>query len=59
MLMTRKEFYEECVNELTTAEFYALFGVDPLEIWDWDYDFNKVKWNYELEYAYNEACMNI
>ena len=59
MLMTREEFYEECVNALTAAEFYTLFGVDPLDIWDWNYSFDKVKWNYALEYAYNEACMNI
>lgn len=59
MLFTRKEFYEMCVDSLSTVEFERLFGVKPADIQDFDYDFNKVYWNMALEYAYNDACNNM
>ena len=59
MLFTRAEFYEMCVESLSSAEFERLFGVKPADIQDFDYDFNKVYWNMNLEYAYNDACNNM
>jgi hypothetical protein len=59
MLFTRAEFYEMCVDSLSATEFERLFGVAPMDIWDFDYSFDKVHWNMNLEFAYNDACNNM
>jgi hypothetical protein len=55
--MSRKEWYEMVVESLTEQEFERLFGCKPLNIMDFDYNFNKVHWSAIFEYLYNE-CVN-
>lgn len=57
--MTRKEFYEELVSNLSESEFIRLFGCRPHDIMDFDYSFDNVEWNMALEYAYNDYIDNI
>ena len=54
MLWTRAEFYELCVESLSPAKFKRLFGVAPMNIYSVGYSFNKVHWNMNFEFAYNE-----
>ena len=52
--MTRAEFYEMLVYNLTTNEFTELFGRKPADIQALDYDFEvDVTWSMNLEMAYN------
>ena len=54
-MITREQFYEILVGSLGWYEFIHIFGVEPVDIWDLDYNFKRdVHWNYNLEYAYNE-----
>ena len=55
--MSRKEWYEMAVGCLNEREFERLFGCKPVDIQAFDYDFNKVHWNMNLEFAYNECVM--
>lgn len=55
--MSRKEWYEMVVECLSECEFERLFGCEPADIQAFDYDFNKVHWNMNLEYGYNEYVM--
>lgn len=55
-MMNRKDFYEALVDGFSTNEFVTYFGVEPADIMAFDYDFDKVKWNQNLEIAYNEYC---
>ena len=55
--MTRKEWYEMVVESFSRGEFEHIFGCEPLDIMDFDYNFNNVHWNMNLEYAYNEFCL--
>ena len=50
----RKEFYEMVVGALRDDEFERIFGEKPVDIMDFDYNFDKVHWNQNLEYAYND-----
>lgn len=52
--MTRQDYYENLVYSLTHDQFTTYFGVEPLDIWNFDYSFDKVHWNANLEFAYNE-----
>ncbi len=52
-MTTRAEFYEVAVENMTETEFFRMFGVHPLDIMDFDYDFDNVTWNASLEYYYN------
>lgn len=52
--MTREDYYENLVYSLTHDQFTTYFGVEPLDIWDFDYAFSKVHWNANLEYSYQE-----
>lgn len=55
VFFARKDFYEMCVESLNFEDFARIFGVDPVDIMDFDYDFDRdVTWNMNLEYAYNE-----
>lgn len=54
-LITREDFYEMAAENLSHNEFIRLFGCEPLDIFDFDYDFSKVKWNQALEFAYQEC----
>ena len=58
-MITREEFYAELVYNLSTSEFIQMFGVEPHDIMDFDYDFNAVKWNMALECAYNDCINNM
>lgn len=52
--MTRQDYYENLVYSLTHDQFVTYFGEKPLDIWGFDYSFDKVHWNENLEYAYQE-----
>lgn len=56
--MTRKEFYEELVSNLSESEFVQIFGCRPHDIMDFDYSFDNVEWNQALESAYN-LCIDM
>lgn len=54
-MTTRKDYYENAVYSLDRDDFERIFGVEPVDIMDFGYDFDRdVQWNYALEYAYNE-----
>ena len=55
--MSRQEFYENVVYSLTRDEFEECFGCAPADIQAFDYDFNKVHWNANLEWAYNDYTL--
>ena len=59
MSITRAEFYEELVICLTPEDFKTLYGVEPLDIWSFDYSFDRVKWNQEMEFSYNVYCQEV
>ena len=52
--MSRKDYYEMAVESMSMDDFEYIFGCAPADIQAFDYDFNKVHWNMNLEYAYNE-----
>lgn len=53
--MSRQDFYEACFEAMGVEEMQNYFGVEVSDPRDFDYDFEKVAWNYNLEYAYNEC----
>lgn len=56
--MSRQDFYEACFESMGKDEMETYFGVEVSDPRDFDYDFGNVKWNYNLEYAYQEAFGN-
>ena len=56
VLMSRQDFYEMCFESMGMDEMSTYFGVEVSDPRDFDYDFGKVAWNYNLEMAYCECC---
>ena len=54
--MSRQDFYEACFESMGAEEMQNYFGVEVCDPRDFDYDFGKVAWNYNLEMAYHECC---
>lgn len=53
-MITRKEFYEMLVENLTHDEFVNALGCEPADIQVFEYNFETdVTWNMNLEYAYS------
>lgn len=52
--MSRQDFYEMYFESMGKDEMENYFGIEISDPRDFDYDFGKVAWNYNLEYAYNE-----
>ena len=58
--MSREEYYEDCYLSMGREEFSDMFGYeDPQDPRDFDFDFNNVKWNMALEYAYQGFIMGL
>ncbi len=53
--MSRQDFYENAVYSLSEEDFERIFGVKPLDIMDFDYSFDEVIWNANLEFAYQDC----
>ena len=50
--MSRQDYYDMCFESLGKDEMEKIFGVEVSDPRDFDYNFNNVEWNYNLEYSY-------
>lgn len=58
-MMERKDWYAICVMSMSIEDFEKIFGVKPVDIWSFDYDFDReVTWNQNFEIAYQEYLDN-